>query len=223
MFDDALMKTEMSSIGYVRKSKYVYRASWSSDHVEHFIFLGKDSRRYIVADFGLRNSIAEEFGIASIVKYGHPNFRVMLEHRDPSTACSMRFGFGRIDKFSGKLWPRIRIPEITGSELAAFVATFISQHVFPVTRHVTGLNSLLDFLIVDAEPHPWFAVNYAIKTAHIVAISSQLGLGRNEIRELLKPHEDAIKLVPGGKIRDPKSYVDRYVDQLLLDWKMLHN
>src|SRR5262245_45608487 len=100
-FDSKSMKREMRAIGYAQITKGIYKATWSSDDVEHFIYLESDSRRYLVARFGLRNVPVEEFGVASIIKYGHPNWGIMMqEHpRDSVTACNMRFEFSRIDNF----------------------------------------------------------------------------------------------------------------------------
>src|SRR5882672_2509272 len=155
MFDGVMMSKEMLAIGYIRLAKFVYRASWSSKDVEHFVYFEIDSRQYFAASFGLRNEAAEKFGIASMVKYGHPNYGKVQWHRDLSIECSTSFVFGRIDRFSRRLWPRIFTPEITGSELAVFVANFIGQYILPIIKRVNDLNGLFEFLIVDAEPHPW--------------------------------------------------------------------
>jgi hypothetical protein len=100
VFEDALMQRELEAIGYDRLRKYAYRASWSTAEVEHFLYLGKDSRQYFTAEFGLRNPAAEEFSVEAIAKYGHSNFQLWLKERDPATACSVRFEFERLDKIS---------------------------------------------------------------------------------------------------------------------------
>lgn len=74
MFEDTLMKRELAALGYERLSRFVYRASWSTPEVEHFLYFCKDSRQYFGADFGLRNPEADRFAFDSMVKYGHPNF-----------------------------------------------------------------------------------------------------------------------------------------------------
>jgi hypothetical protein len=142
MFDDALIKAEMLAIGYVRLSKFVYKASWGPDEVEHFIYFKIDSRGYFGAFYGLRNPVVEEFGIKSAIRYGHPNRVFVLQHRDPKTACSMMYEFGRVDKFSGALWPRIRVADIPSLELSQFVVGFIARHIFPIVRHVLTLKDL---------------------------------------------------------------------------------
>lgn len=221
MFDDASMKKEMLAIGYVRQSKFLYKASWGSAAVEHFLYFGKDSRQNFVARFGLRNRAAENFGIDSLMKYGHPNYRTAFGYRDPETACSISFDFARIDKFTMTSWPWIYLPEIEGSELAVFVADFIRKYIFPVIRHIIELKGLFDFLVADVEPCPWYASNQAIRVAHIVAVGCQLGIGKDEIRRLVTPHELAITKSFGFKVPklEPKACVDRYVEDLFSDWR----
>jgi hypothetical protein len=218
MFDDALMKEEMLAIGYMRRRKFIYQASWGSQYIEHFIYFREDSRQYFVARFGLRNPIAEEFSIGSYIKYGHPNLQLIRQNRDPKTACSMSFEFDRINETSQTSWPRIHIPEMTSSELAVFVGRFIKLHIFPFTKHVVDLPTFLTLLIADREPTPWFASGHAIRAAQLTATASQLGLGRTEIRGLLKPHDKFISVALFEKQLDPESCVDRYLDRLILDW-----
>ena len=185
MYDDKLMKAEMGSIEYIRQSKFIYKASWSNADVEHFVFFSKDSRGYFGGSFGLRNQFVEEFGINAITKYGHPNRQMMRQYRDPRTACSMSFEFGRIDKYTRTAWPRTRVQDISGSELAVFVAAFVSRHIFPIVRRIEDLGGLLDFLLSDEEPTPWLVTGPAIRAAQVVVLAKQLGLERNQIRRFL--------------------------------------
>ena len=221
MFDDVVMRREMLSIGFTRRSKFVYEASWSTQDVQHFIYFGEDSRQYLVGRFGLRNQPAEEFGIDSVIKYGHPNLALIRHSRDPQTACSMNFEFDRINETSRASWPRIRITDMLGSELATFVAQFIKRHICPLTRHIIDLRSFLAFLVADREPTPWFASGPATRAAQLTAIAVRLEIGTNEIRELLRPHDRSISVDVFEKRLDPKTCVDRYLDHLISDWSKM--
>jgi hypothetical protein len=218
MFDDISVKEAMLTIGYVQRSKCVYEASWGSEYVEHFVYFSEDSRRYLVGKFGLRNPLAEEFCIDSFIKYGHPNVQLVRQYRDPRTACSMSFEFDRIGGISRGPWPRIYIPDAASSELAAFITKFIKQHIFPISKEIIDLQTFLAFLAADVEPTPWFASGPAIRAAQIIAIASQLGLGGDEIREFLRPHDRQITVSLFETRLDPRSCVDRYLDQLVLAW-----
>jgi hypothetical protein len=221
MYNDKLMETEMRSIEYIRQTKFIYKALWSSADVEHFVFFSKDSRGYFEGTFGLRNRFVEEFGIDAIIKYGHPNRQLIRQYRDPRTACSMSFEFGRIDKYARTAWPRTRVQDVPGSELAIFVASFVTRYVLPIVRHVEGLNPLLDLLISNEEPTPWFVSGPAIRAAQVVALAKKLELDRGQIRRFLAPFERMIAIDLIGTKVDPHrsidGYFDTYIDQLLLD------
>jgi hypothetical protein len=219
MFDDKVMQRELAGIGYCRLRKYIYRASWSTVAVEHFLYFGKDSRQYFTAEFGLRNPDAEEFGIEAIAKYGHPNHQLWLRERDAATACSMTFEFERLDKFSRSSWPRVRLPEISGHDLAILVAGFVRKSLLPIIAGITGLESYLAFLLADREPHPWFASNMMIRAAQVVAVSSQLGYSKDETKELLKPHSESIEKEMHHISNHTVTGFDMYVDKLLSDWR----
>jgi hypothetical protein len=236
MFDHSLTNETMLAIGYVRQSNFIYKdplssakveyfiykAAWSSRDVEHFIYFKIDSRGYLEADCGLRNPAAEEFGVDSLIKYGHPNARMIRQWRDSLTACSLSFEFARIDNFKGTLWPRFRVAGMPGSKLAQFVTDFISDHIFPIIKPILTLNDLFDFASTDAEPHPWFVDNSAIKAAIIIAIGTQLKLSRGRLRELLIPHDPFVAAALSETQLDPKTCVDRYVDHVLSDWASLN-
>jgi hypothetical protein len=218
MFEDKLMQRELAAVGYDRLRKFIYRASWSTAAVEHFLYFGKDSRQYFTAEFGLRNPDADQFGVETMVKYGHhPNFQLWASERD-ATTCSMTFDFGRLDKFSEDSWPRVRLPEISGHDLGILVVGFVRQHLLPVIEGVTDLQTYLAFLLADREPHPWFASNMMIRGAQVVAVSAQLGRSHAETRQLLKPYGESIEKEMHHISNRTVTGFDMYVDKLLSDW-----
>src|SRR6185437_9956300 len=183
------MQKEMAIIGYNRLSKYVYRASWSTAQVEHFIYFGTDSRQYFITEFGLRNPEAEKFGIEAVVKYGHPNFRLWQRERDVATECSMRFNFAIFGNASHESWPRVRVPTLSGHDLAVLAVDFARKSVLPIIEIITDLEAYLAFLLMDRVPNQWLTTpNLMIRAAQIVAVSAQLSRSNSEIRELLRPY-----------------------------------
>jgi hypothetical protein len=220
MFDDKLMRRELAAIGYDRLRKYIYRASWSTAAVEHFLYFGKDPRQYFTAKFGLRNPDAQQFGIESIVKYGHRNFGLLrkepefLKELDVATECSMIFSFGRLDS-----WPRVRLPEISGHDLAILTSGFIRQGLLPIIANITDLQTYLAFLLADRDPNRWLAsLNLMIRAAQVVAVSTQLGCSKAETKEFLRPHADLIEGEMRHIANDMVTGFDMYVDKLLSDW-----
>lgn len=219
VFEDAVMQKELAVIGYDRLRKYIYRAAWSTAEVEHFLYFGQDSRQYFTAQFGLRNPVAEEFGIEEMVKYGHPNFELFLKERDSATECSMTFGFSGLDKFSWDPWPRVRLTKISGHDLIVLVTGFVRQNLLPIIETITDLETYLAFLVTDRDPNRWIVTpNHMIRAAQIVAVAAQLGRSNEEIRELLRPYDRQIE----GRMRhianDTVTGIDMYVDRLLSDW-----
>jgi hypothetical protein len=164
------------------------------------------------------NPAAESFGLEAMLNYGHISYRLTRGSIDTETEYSMQFDFARLDKFSFKHWPRIRVPEVNGQELAVFVARFVSQHLDPYIKDITDLQTYLAFLTSDREPYPWFASNPMTRAAQVVAVSRQLGLSREKIRDLLRPYDDSIMRGLARAARDANPSVDKYIDNLLLDW-----
>jgi hypothetical protein len=162
----------------------------------------------------------EEFGIDSILKYGHPNRQIIRKYRDPRTACTISFEFGRLDSFTQRLWPRFHVQDKTGLELAVFSAAFINQHIFPLVLNIRDLESLLDFLVSDEEPTPWLASGPAARAAQVVALARQLDFGRDRVQSILKPRERMIVANLVGKTHSSQplyEYFDHYIDQLWSD------
>lgn len=209
---------EMLSLGYVRVDRGVFKASWSSTTVEHFVFLSSDSRQYMGAQFGLRNPPAEDFGCASLCKYGHPNFGRLRQHRKSETTCNMTFDFGRIDKYARTVWPIIHLRTVEKSYLARVIVDTLKNYIFPHVRHALNLRTFLDVLVGTNEPFPWFAVNRAIRAAQVVAVARQLGIKQNTIRSMVAPYDRQIVADLHRREAQPKLCVDEYVTQLVSDW-----
>jgi hypothetical protein len=206
----------------LQRAPAIYKASWSRDGVEHFIYLGTDIKqhRYLVGEFGFRAAAAQAFGIEAILNYGHRNLR-LVRWRDPVNAdieCSMMFSFSRFDLARKQIPPRIAVAGMEAQDMAAMVKTYIADRLLPVVSPIKTLESLLDILAKNLEPCPWFAVNRMMRAAQIVAIGRHLDLPRDEIRELLKPYDRLISIELPDQAADPQSCVSKYLDQLISDW-----
>jgi hypothetical protein len=236
MFQGGLIESELASrCGYLRVDSAatehsdihrpsLFKASWSSNEVEHFIYLGCDIKhhKYFVGKFGMRSPIAEKFSIESLVAHGHPNFGLTLEERarwnDSECACALTYDFQRFDLAKKKIEPRIFLPNAEPVYMARFISVFIREKLVPVIERITSSEAFLRFLIEDLEPCPWFAAGPAIRAAQIVALGSKLGIEKDQIRRSLEPHERLIANNLAIKQSDPRSCVDWYVDRVAADW-----
>lgn len=195
----------------------VFKAEWGSPDVEHFLYLGTDIKRhkYLAGKFGLRSSTAEAYSIATLLKYGHPNFRLWTSQLDREIGCSISFDLGRFDL---SLKQYARIPATVGKdELAQHITALVRDRLKPVVQDVTDLAGHLQLLVSDIEPYVWFATNPIIRAAQIVAIGIHLALSRRTIQDMLSPHHRLISTY----LVEPelKSSVDTFVDRLIDDLK----
>jgi hypothetical protein len=236
MFQGELIESQLASrCGYLRVDSVVtehsdihrpslFKASWSSNEVEHFIYLGSDIKhhKYLVGKFGMRSPIAEKFSIESMVAHGHPNFGLTLEERarwnDSKCACALTYEFQRFDRARKKVEPRIFLPNAEPAYMASFISSFVSDQLLPVIQHITNSDAFLRFLIRDVEPCRWFCASPAIRAAQIVAVGSKLGADKYQIRHWLEPYERLITNNLCISLSDPKSCVDWYVDRVAADW-----
>jgi hypothetical protein len=198
----------------------VFRATWSSDEIDHFLYLGADIKRhkYFVGMFGFRSRLAEDFSIATLLKYGHPNYRFWFERyaRGREIGCLMNFGFDRFYLAEKRVEERIPL-KIGVEELAQYITTLVDGRLFPIIREVTSPTKLFQTLVSDIEPCPWFATNCMARAAQIFAIGRHLDFPREVIREFLTPN---YHLISRHMVEpDIKSSVVTFMDRLAADWE----
>lgn len=170
----------------------VYRGTFSSSEVEHFLYLGSDINRhkYLVGKFGFRAHIAESFSLAALAKYGHPNFRVWLASHNSHIGCMMNFSLDRLSMATKRL--NSRVPISAGiARRTEYIAAQLSD-LLPAIREITTLPRFLDILAADVEPWPWFATNPIVRAAQIVAVGCHLNISQQTIREMLVTYRPII-------------------------------
>src|SRR5437879_5322045 len=133
---------ELEGLGYKKIDASVYKAVWSTDDVEHFVYLSENKKITLVlsADFGMRNPEAEAFSVRSIRTYGGELFKVW-EHTE-TTSCAMRFSFGRLQPEN---WP-IQVRNFSSLQIARQLSAFIADRLLPVVKHINTLEKLLALL-----------------------------------------------------------------------------
>jgi hypothetical protein len=238
MFEGGLIESELASrcgylrVGSPRTERFnihrpsVYRASWSSNEVEHFIYLGSDIKyhTFFAGRFGIRSQLAEKFSIDSLIAHGHPNFRLFIDHYNDKTGCMLTYDFQRFNWAMKKVEPSVFLPDAKPAYIASFISAFVSDRLLPVVGHVTNSEAFFRFLIEDAEPCRWFATHPAVRAAQIVALGSNFGMEKDQIRRSLELYERLIaKNLYIPRSDDAKSCVDWYVDQLAADWAKRRN
>jgi hypothetical protein len=197
----------------------VYKASWSTEEVEHFIYVSDhrgdltDPKHegQVFASFGIRNAAAEEFSCNAIHAYGGEVLK--LFKCGEATSCAMRFGFERMDPVG---WP-IRSRGPPRDAIPEWFRVFITEHLAPTVGHVRTLPDLLGLLIADMSHFPWVSSNGAIRAAQIVALARQTGLGGDHVRAILEPRRQHIAQ-GGDKRSEVRANPTAYVDKLLDEW-----
>src|SRR4029453_18776033 len=185
MFDEKSMVPALADLGYLRLKKRIYKASWSSTDVDHFLFLSLyGGGNYFACEFGLRNAAAERFAVECLKLFAGPIFQDV--RFDPRFDCRMRFSLGML---AG--WPSrssLELSTMFGAELVGRVQSEISSLLFPVVRSVLSAADLLSFLIRDDESSRWLRVSGAVRAAKIVYLGRQLGMQTIEIEAMLQPY-----------------------------------
>jgi hypothetical protein len=199
--------------GYVRVQNDVYRAQWSNDEVEQFLYINKDLKHgnTLVGRFGVRNDVAEIFSCNAIRTYGGNNFK--LFKCGEQVGCTMSFSCYQIDPGH---WP-IHLSNLSESQIGKLLCDLINDHLVPTIGQITTLEKFLSLLISDNSYCPWVATNGAIRAAQIVALAGQIGLDWDHIRRLFEPRLALIArgIAPGTEMRSsPAVYIDRIRD----DW-----
>jgi hypothetical protein len=209
------VRNVLSQLGYQHVEGSDYRARWSNSEVEHFIYLVPSRAGSPPgAKFGLRNLCADRFAAKCVVRHGWSVFHTAFQGRKESGSF-MQFSFARFELF----WNRRSIPlgRLDDHDFASRVERIVEDRLIPLVKEVTSKEKLLETLVGDKEPFPWFATNGAIRAAIIVAIANQTGVLPSQIRtELLSK---AARISQGLTKHSP--FVNRpeaYLIRIQEDW-----
>ena len=206
MFDvEAALTEVLSELGYRRRKKNVCRAEWSTADVEHFLrFQRWGIPKKLSCDFGIRNQRAQLFSSEEIIKYGGPIFGQMIRH-DKRNGCWMNFPLGKHVDWNFR-WA-LELETLSESEFKNRIRLAIEGWLLPFITQVVNRADLLELLLTDVEPCPWFNNNGAIRAAQIVCLARQIGWNPDDIRSALEPF--ARKIAVGfSKEGDPTHYVE---------------
>jgi hypothetical protein len=204
---EGLLAPVFSRAGYKQVDASVYKALWSTDEVEHFIYLFENMKagsNLLKPDFGIRNPGAEAFSVHSIRKYGGELFSIW-KHNE-ATSCTMGFSFARLEPAS---WPA---SNLSGQRLIDTFERSVTERLLPFVRHITTFEKLLQLLVSDEPMFPWAGCNGAIRAAQIVALAGHLGIDPSEVSTWLECRllNVANGLSKTSELRsDPKSYLAR--------------
>jgi hypothetical protein len=185
MLNEGPIAQSLAELGYLRVKKLIYRASWSSADVEHFVFFTLyGGGNYLAAEFGIRNPDAQCFAVECLQLYGGRLFQNF--HVDPLFGCPMRFSLGRMVG-----WPSrssLVVSEMSEEALAAKIKDDVRIALFPVVRSVLVSADLFSLLAKDVEPCRWYVVSGAIRAAMLAHLGRQMGMPTSEIEATLQPY-----------------------------------
>jgi hypothetical protein len=209
-FNEALVSRTLKDLGYQRVKRHVYRALWGSTEVEHFLYFSiwGTPKHFMAADFGLRNSRAEAFGVRSILTHGGELYRLMKH--DETNDCTIKFSLGKLAGWEPR--SSIYLPDVTEADLATTLTASIRARMFPIVEHMTSANHLLAFLLTDSEPLIWARTDGAIRAAQIVDLARQCGVSENETREILLRFK---REIAPHIVRAPDPDPEHFIDTLL--------
>lgn len=207
VFDFSSIGVALSESGYAEVGRGVYRASWSSTEVEHFLYLDFSRKRgHISARYGARNLEAEVFAVDAMRACGGPHYMALETKR--GFECLLKWPVGTVASW-GPLWG-LSIFDKTSLELADKVRAALQNAVLPRLKPIGSLSSLATFLIDDDEHCRWQYVNGAIRAALIVHSGIRSGLSSEQLRQALHPFHRYIS-------REVKLSPDHFVDWLVAD------
>src|SRR5690242_6920443 len=221
-----LLETSLARLGYRRINATlreladihrpsIYKAKFPSDDVEHFLYVGGGIKRqkFLVAKFAFRSPVIEEFSVNALLKYGHPNYRLWIEHHNQQIGCLMKFGLARFDR----AWQSWESTPLASEEAVRLVASIADEQLLPLIRDASTLPGLFRLLASDVEPCLWLVTPGIARASQVVALGQRLQIPREAIIGFLAPHHVRYSRdVPDPQIR---SSVDYFVDRLTEDWE----
>lgn len=216
VINEDLITQALRLLDYKRVKRFVYKASWASSDVEHFLYLdtyGPPGHPGVnlTADFGFRNPQSEEFSVKCVKEYGGTLYQV-LRH-NPLTDCKMRFSFANLHD-PQKRWA-ILIPKISPIELAQQFSQEVRDVVLPVVRAITTLRGLHERLLSDQAPCGWLMTNGAIRAANIIDLSKRLSFDENTIRASLAPHS---RWIEKDLAKNAGISAQEYIESVISAW-----
>jgi hypothetical protein len=211
--ENKILEKAMSDVGYECVQLDVYKATWSSPEVEHFIYFSRYGQReeFFKGQCGMRNPRVEDFSVSSIRAYGGEFLYNSLGY-DARTSCTMRFSFDRLTPSEAR-WSLSRLT-MSSAELASTVQDFVEERVLRAVGDIVDADRFLSFLAADLEPCPWIVSNGAIRAAQIVALAVRNGIDTAQIGGLLKSRESHISrgfMKESVYRENPTTYVDNVV------------
>ena len=134
-FTDPILSKVVETFGYVRVRSQTYRANWSTEDIEHFLYFIEYGKRkdYLMADFGIRHCAAEMFGKMCILKYGGNIYQSHFNFQS-DTNCLMKFSLGNLAKW-GSRWS-LNIRDMGEWEFNDSILVSIRDFLIPIVRSI---------------------------------------------------------------------------------------
>ena len=191
MLDETNLTAALEALGYKRVKRRKYAFAKFAPDVEDFLYFQSwgIGQYFVSADFGFGNRAARDFGMAMLLKYGHPAFAEFRDKMSDSNTL-MRFPIHRFTSMRDRPW---RNDKSDPSDVSGQIASFVATYHLPFARALGDLSALLARLMTDGEPCPWFATNAAARSAAIVLLAKRTGQSADFVRKAIAPRETLMK------------------------------
>jgi len=202
------IEQSLISLKYEPVGNSAYKALWGEKSIEHFLYFSiyGTPKQFVSADFGLRNSQAEQFAVDTVKEIGGRLYRT-LRH-DSERDCKMRFPFGKVAGWTPR-WS-ISTARMSEQDLVDRIQIDVTRFLFPLVKPIVTAQSFLELLLLDRDPFHWFRVNAAIRAAQIGFLARRFGSGSTEIRTMLSPFKTEIATALPSSVT-PKEFIKEVV------------
>lgn len=208
----------LRAASYRRVANYVFRAEWSTDEVEHFLYFDVYDSNWMQGWFGMRNAKAEAFSRRCIKEYGGRTYTTVSG--DIGNDCLCNFSLGRLFGWNRRESLFVDISNL--DRLSDAIREDVRLRLLPLIRGVLTLNDLLRVLLYDFDNFPTWSSNTAIRAAQIIAIVKMMGLDIKAIHSAVLNLQPPISLQLRGSI-GPDEFLCRVTDDAINSSELIEN
>ena len=188
---DATLAEALRRVGYSRIDKFAYRDLSATPEVEKILYLQADGRprTMVSGSAGLRNPEAQAFARACVHTMT-PHLHA-ITYIPPSWMCDVNFSLSMMGAFNGLRV--IDTASISREELSQIIENAVTRHVKPAIGTITTQDSLLEFLVGDGPPMPWYRSASQCRAAQIAFLGRKFGHSEQQVRDWITPHLGCIQ------------------------------
>lgn len=179
----------LRGLGYHRLSEREYKAPWTSDRIDHFVYLRwlKKWGEQVSVSIGIRHREAQDFAIDMLRKFGPA---LMLENlKVGPNECWVGFQLGKLCS-----WPlpfSLYVGEIGVDGCVTRIVDDLQDTLHPLVEGINNDAAMYDFL-TQIEIRAMRPLNGAVHAAEIIFVGKRLGYSQDEVLSDMEPFLPAI-------------------------------